>query len=168
MMMRWWWWWWWWDDYDDEMTMMMMRWWWLADEYHRRFLTGTLRRRSRKLKPIWNQHWRPQDAIERPYIEEQVVGTDLRQFPAAVWFKTNHTAVSEPSLKKKANFRPLWNHLFSPWNRVWRRPYVAKHVVSTDSGTPKLEKNLSFWHLTAGFPQRVASNMKKSPKTPSF
>ena len=48
MMMRWWWW---WDDYDDEMTMMMMRWWWLADEYHRIFLKGTLRSRSREKVP---------------------------------------------------------------------------------------------------------------------
>ena len=30
------------------------------------------------------------------------------------------------------------------------------------------KKNPSFWHLTAGFPQRVASNTKKSPKTPVF
>ena len=33
-------------------------------------------------------------ALERPYIEKQVVGTDLKQFQAAVWFKTSHTAVS--------------------------------------------------------------------------
>ena len=68
------------------------------------------------LKPLWNPSetitGRLGMALERPYIEKQVVGTDLRQFQAAVWFKTNHTAVSGAFFKKKkkVSFRPLWNH----------------------------------------------------------
>ena len=46
--------------------------------------------------------------------------------------------------------------------------HKAKRIVSTDSGTAKSQKTFSFWHSTAGFPQKVASNMTKSPKTTSF
>ena len=39
-------------------------------------------------------------ALERPYVPKQVVGADFIQFRAAKGFKTNHTTVSEPFLKK--------------------------------------------------------------------
>ena len=112
-------------------------------------------------RPLWNQHWTPRDGLGEAVYRKQVVGTDLRQFPAAVWFKTNHTAVSEPSFKKKVNFRVVWNQSetirsVSDWFQTslqgLERPYVAKQLVSTDSGTPKSQKTLSFWHSTAGFP----------------
>ena len=82
-------------------------------------------------------------------------------------FRPSETSL-KPSARFQTGFRLVWNHLFSPRDRVWRRPYEAKRIVSTDSGTPKSQKTTSFWHSTAGFPQRVASNMKKSQKPLSF
>ena len=142
------------------------------------------------LKPLWNPSetitGRSGMALERPYIEKQVVGTDLRQFQAAVWFKTNYTAgfgslllkkrwvwdLSETTLKPsggfQTGFRLVWNHLFSLRDRVWRRPYVAKQVVSTDSGTPKSQKTPQFLTLDSRIPAEGCFEHEKIAKNPQF
>ena len=56
---------------------------------------------------------------------------------------TDKAQVAATGARNKKRFS-VSNHLFSPRDRVWRRPYKAKRIVSTDSSTPKLQKAPSF------------------------
>ena len=97
--------------------------------------------------PLWNHSETPLkpslDGSGWPWIEKQIV--------------------SEPS-----SFRLVWNHLFSPRDRVWRRPYEAKRIVSTDSGTPKSQKKPQFLTLDSRIPAEGCFEHEKIAKNPQF
>ena len=56
------------------------------------------------------------------------------------------------------------NHL----GTVWRRPYVAKQVVSTDSGTPKIAKNPQFLTLDSRISTEGCFEHEKIAKNHQF
>ena len=104
-------------------------------------------------------------ALEKPYVAKQVVGTDFIQFRAATWLKTNHTDISEPSLKKIIRgFRRVseWHETvggfrgfkrkviwaFGRWGRGWRKLLLD---LSPPRGLGLSSTNAGFSWFQRGF-----------------
>ena len=105
-------------------------------------------------RPLWNPSetitGRLGMALEKPYVAKHVVGTDFIQFRAAIWFKTNHADISEPSFT-------LWNPSETMTGRLGmalEKPYVAKQVVGTwfhPISSRHMIQNKSYRHFGAFF-----------------